>query len=707
MMTRKLIGAAITASLALNLTGFASRPAWAAYRGGGKSVSRSSFRASRAQIRALKTANIIKGREHYKEAKPPQTAILGRFQSVDKSIQRLLGDPKAKPAELKSLAGKSWEAEAENAVLIDLGSGETAPQAAYAPEAIFTQSAPISAPQARAPPAIIPARDSASQPSAVTFAIHAAFQNVLQTLKTISLAPLADFVSAALGKSFSRGALSMAAWLAANALLHAPPAAAGLNLPEFDASAKRKIEALERRVADLEKQSRKESKTLKFLKSVGWGGSVSMEYKNTNPRFPHFERQIQHNFFLSDMFFHMTTPPIVNDSKFHLEFKIPGDAETRTPQLYRAFMDLRYKHWGQFILGKDVLPYAFNHYYRPEHNPNVTHDILTADAARQDVQARLGAPAPYLTRGYAPLGIRASALFDLAEVVRSPLSSWLPSTEFSFGVLNGLNELGDRNRVFQDRIRLDVEGFDPRGVYPDPATDKITDLNNEKDLFLGFNLGWGDFKKFRSEIQTSKTAGSQGNKKGLQAGLSFMSGRYDLEAYLNYRMASAYLEAVYKALGLRMEYTWNSNDFRALQLDLQGIGEMGANAIAPTARESTRGYAVTAMFPLVNKMPVGKKLSGSLRAAHFERRGPKLVFSQNGNPNDDNLPVAGFPFGPRLESQSSITHLTAAVTWELSEYFFLIAETNRWDIRSDPFRGRAPTDTWEFARLGMTVKWGN
>ena len=187
-----------------------------------------------------------------------------------------------------------------------------------------------------------------------------------------------------------------------------------------------------------------------------------------------------------------------------------------------------------------------------------------------------------------------------------------------------------------------------------------------------------------------------------------MSGRYDLEAYLNYRMASAYLEAVYKALGLRMEYTWNSNDFRALELDSQGIGEMiGANAKAPSARESTRGYAVTAMFPLVNKMPVGKKLSGSLRAAHSERRGPKLAFSSNGNPNDDNLPVAGYPFGPHIESQSSITHLTAAVTWELSEYFFLIAETNRWDIRSDPFRGRAPTDTWEFARLGMTIKWGN
>lgn len=422
----------------------------------------------------------------------------------------------------------------------------------------------------------------------------------------------------------------------------------------------------------------------KLLTQLDFNGSVSLNWRNVGPRKPGYEQQIQHQVSLADMYLGLTGS-LNSKVPFLLEFNLPTAAQGK-PALYRLSL---YQHWWddrlKLELGKFLVPFGYhNSLYRPDQFLSMTRPLLYASPDSLDLVLRLNSPRPPLSSGYTDIG---------AKLDFHPKSSYsFVPTEISFYVVNGLGEVNNRLRTFPYTGNLHVEPPNFNGVNIDfgHLNNNLADNNNDKTPGARLTFALGDLK-LPPPLPEDKEL------KGVQLGVSGMSGRYDLEAALpegqDYKILGTDLRFQYRRFSFTAEYVYSETDFRLPQANGKGHvnfsppPDIPMNDLLPSGTEINRGYYLQAAFPIwSNKTWFSEKISGILALNRLERRGPKLIFSVNSNPANK-LPVVAFPEKITL-IDTSINKYTGGLNFKINKNLILKTEYSYWAINVPPLEYR-------------------
>ncbi|MFH2202399.1 MAG: hypothetical protein ABIJ96_04750 [Elusimicrobiota bacterium] len=416
----------------------------------------------------------------------------------------------------------------------------------------------------------------------------------------------------------------------------------------------------------------------KLLSQWSIGGSLSFNWRGVGPREPGFETQIQHEAFLSDIYFDFHGP-VLDDVPFRMEFNFPTSGRG-VPNLYQMFFEYdRVRRW-RFQLGKFLVPFGrYNELYRPDMFMTVTRPLLYASPDSLDLVVRINSPRPPFSSGYTDIGVRTSYY--------TPWRRWWLPDELTFYVVNGLSENNNRLRTFPSPENLGITPPPASGVAPDFDHDNnnLADNNNNKAIG-GRIVYWRG-----SPVPPWPIPEGRHDLKAVLLGLSAMGGQYNLESQLNYRMIGVDLGFEYQGAALMAEYMYS---FTQLQNPLTAgpgsstlLNENSANVPLNfhTSFEEMHGGFVQAVVPLWRRPLWGKRVSGIVVYNHLQRRGERLSLLQNKTIDGTFYEsiAAHDTSQPRLKTY--INKVTIALNYQLTDFFIGKLEHSYW------FMGRAST----------------
>ena len=419
------------------------------------------------------------------------------------------------------------------------------------------------------------------------------------------------------------------------------------------------------------------------IKDLDLNGSFSLNWRNVGPEKPGNETQIQNQASLSDLFFG-TEGKINQEYPLVLEFQAPTISQGKL-NLYRFSATIPYEDRLKLELGKFLVPFGhYNELYRADKFLSITRPLLYASPDSLDLVLRLNSPRPPFSAGYADIGARLSYY---------PHSRYLPS-ELTVYVVNGFGETNNRSRAFPSTDKLNVEPVPVSGVNIDfgHLNNNLADNHNNKAPGGRISFALGDF-----EIPSPIKEGVE--LKGARLGFSGMFGRYDLEEAIggeDYRIFGSDLVFQYKHFSFTGEYIYSETDFRMAQADRNNKVDFSQNTDKlPSRKEINRGYHLQLAFPISESPFIGQRLLGILAFGRLERRGPKIIFSDNGDPVTK-LPVSAFP--ERAEQISTaMDKYTAGLNLQLLQNFLFKQEYSYWRLRVPPIYGSSQSDIYQLA----------
>ena len=405
-----------------------------------------------------------------------------------------------------------------------------------------------------------------------------------------------------------------------------------------------------------------------FLRRVSHmhvGGSLSLNWRNVGPRKPGFETQIQNEVYLADMFFGIDGP-FVDGVPFQLELGWPT-ANSGQPQLNQ--LNFGYRRAENWLLqfGKFLVPYGrYNELYRPDQFLTVTRPLLYASPDSLDLVVRLNSPRPPVSSGYTDIGARASYYPPTQR-------AWLPD-ELTVFVVNGLGESTNRLRTFPNTDNLGIPGIPGNGSSIDfgHQNNNLADNNNQKSIGTRVVFSLGDLR-FPWPIPEGAS-----DLKGVNLGLSGMSGQYDLEGQLAYQMYSLDWSFDYLGFNVSGEYEYSYDQFKDPQINQDGT--IPAKVGFARDFEVNRGYFIQLAAPILRHPSVGERLTGVLVFNQLFRRGPIQDLLLNQTLNGTVFPSANGlrPFPERATTR--IDKYTAALNYQLSEHFALKFDYSYWTM---------------------------
>lgn len=419
------------------------------------------------------------------------------------------------------------------------------------------------------------------------------------------------------------------------------------------------------------------------IKDLDLNGSFSVNWRNIGPQTPGFERHIQDQVHLADLFFGMDGK-INQEYPFVLEFQVPTASQGKL-NLYRFSATIHYEDRLNFELGKFLVPFGhYNELYRADKFLSITRPLLYASPDSLDLVLRLNSPRPPFSSGYTDIGARLSYY---------PHSKYLPS-ELTCYIVNGFGEINNRSRTFTNTDRLNVEPVPVSGVNIDfgHLNNNLADNNNHKAPGGRIAFALGDLK-----IPFPVKEGLE--LKGIRLGFSGMYGRYDLEEALageDYRILGSDLVFQHKYFSFTGEYIYSETDFRMAQADHNNKVDFYQNTdLLQSRMEINRGYYLQLAFPISESLFIGQRLFGILALNRLERRGPKIIFSDNSDPATK-MPVNAFP--KRIEQiTTAIDKYTAGLTLQIHENFLFKQEYSYWKLKVPPVYNASQSDIYQMA----------
>ncbi len=419
-------------------------------------------------------------------------------------------------------------------------------------------------------------------------------------------------------------------------------------------------------------RAREIDELIRRFESVRFFGVGSLDWRTIGPKYPGYETQIQDELYLADMYFGLEVP-LAERVPFHVEFNVPTQLEG-APQLFQLYAEYdRLSDW-KFQVGKFIVPYGrYNELYRPDQFLAVTRPLLYASPDSIDLVVRPNSPVPPVSAGYTDLGARVS---------------WYPQDtnplipeELTLFVVNGLDESDSRSRTFPNPENLGVSGPPTSGVALDfgHQNNGLADNNNQKSVGARAVFALGDLRLPWPFPEKSE------DLNGVVLSFSGMSGIYDLEGQLYYRMWAADWSFDYQGISFSGEAEYEVDQFKN-PLMLAAASDLSPQPLVSPVdqirlREENYGYFLQAAFPILRKPPVGERLTGVLVFNQMYRRGPLLDFLLNvADPANGGTVIpsmTAYKIGaPQVQTQ--IDKYTAGLNYKLTDHFTAKFEYSYW-----------------------------
>lgn len=418
-------------------------------------------------------------------------------------------------------------------------------------------------------------------------------------------------------------------------------------------------------------------------------GSMSMNYRGLgNAR----EVEIENQLALTNVYFGVEGPSL-HGIPMRLQFALDDAGK---PELHQAVVG--YKKWRQWSIeaGKFIVPFGrYNQLYRPGDYLTVTHPMLYADPRNLDDVNRINLPRPVFSQGYTDIGL---------HVVHFPRSGlqWMPDKVHAF-VVNGLGESAQRGQDAPDPRLLAIPPDSPNGVDIDfeHRAQRLRDNNDGKTGGARLEFDVGDF-----EVPLSLPEG-RGEIRGLQLGLSAMAGQYDVRDSLGYRMLGADAAFQYRDFAFAGEIVHSVNGLRVpvvlssttVTSGGQPTGPPSLTAELPETTEIHWGYYVQASFPIagrafLRKLKAKGRVLGVLGYNFMQRRGWELENRNAADTTTGRFILNGVEFfqfntppgcvnSPGCRGRTVVSNVqkyTAAVNYQMTDFFGLKFEYSYWDL---------------------------
>ena len=413
-------------------------------------------------------------------------------------------------------------------------------------------------------------------------------------------------------------------------------------------------------------------------------GSLAINWRNIGPEKSGYEYHVQNQVYLSDVF--LGTKKCLKDKiPLLVEFQIPTANQGKVI-LYRLSATFNYNKNLEFELGKFLVPFGhYNELYRSDHFLSLTRPLLYASPDSLDLVARPNLPRPPQSAGRTDLGLKAS-YFPKSQ------NKLVPS-EITLCVVNGLGEINNRlrGRPYSRNFRISPPSIEGTDIDFGHLNNNLEDNNNLKEICSRIKFALGDLK-MAHPISERK----QLKLKGLSLSFSGAhSSTYALERGMTYGMIGTDLQFQYQKFSFVAEYIYSENQFSKARGDLNNIVNFSQNTnFLPKEMEINNGYYLQGTVPIWKKMPLGERLLGIVAFNRLERRGPKLIYSANKNP-DTKIPILIFP-NKNKTITTSLEKYTFGLAAEINDNFLLKGEFSYWDLNIPPVNGKKQKNNYQF-----------